>query len=129
MNKKQKGSWGELVAAAWLLKQGYEVFANVSDVGPADLVVWRPGTIEIFPIDVTCARENPAANAANKKVYVIRKKMRVELNGGPRVLYVIDETNCIWGRDILAPLEGRGAVSKKEGEFRKYVLDHSVNDS
>lgn len=49
--KSHKGAQGELVAAAWLLGLGYEVFRNVSSVGPADLVAWSPQTGGIFLID------------------------------------------------------------------------------
>lgn len=39
--QKHRGSWSEIVASAWLLEQGYEVFKNVSSHGPIDLVAIR----------------------------------------------------------------------------------------
>ena len=36
--QKHRGGWAELVACAWLLELGYEVFRNVSAVGPIDMV-------------------------------------------------------------------------------------------
>ena len=47
-----KGATGELVAAAWLLNRGVEVFRNVSACGPADLMAWRVCDGASFPIDV-----------------------------------------------------------------------------
>jgi Holliday junction resolvase-like predicted endonuclease len=49
----KKGDHAELLASAWLLEQGYEVFRNVSSTGPIDIVAIKPG--EILQIDVkTC---------------------------------------------------------------------------
>src|SRR5215831_6430735 len=51
MENKHKGSLAELIACAWLLKTGYEVFRNVSQHGVADVVAWRRGEAPIL-IDV-----------------------------------------------------------------------------
>jgi len=51
MHAKHKGALAELQACAWLLKQGYEVFRNISQHGAADLIAWRPGELPIL-IDV-----------------------------------------------------------------------------
>lgn len=54
-----KGAHGELIASAWLLGLGYEVFHNVSRYGPADLTIWDPETGEMHLIDVkTSASRN-----------------------------------------------------------------------
>lgn len=50
MERKHKGAASELTACAWLLREGYEVFRNVSPFGRADLIaVKSSGT---FYIDV-----------------------------------------------------------------------------
>lgn len=50
---KHRGALSELRACVWLLEQGYEVFRNVSDCGPIDLMAVK-GT-EAIRIDVkTC---------------------------------------------------------------------------
>jgi len=50
----KKGDYSELLASAWLLKQGYEVFRNVSSVGPIDIVAVNED--ETILIDVkTCS--------------------------------------------------------------------------
>lgn len=43
MNKQQKGSCGELLAAAALTRGGYEVFLNPTNNGVADLVALKEG--------------------------------------------------------------------------------------
>jgi hypothetical protein len=47
-----KGAQGELIASAWLLGLGYEVFRNVSASGPADLIAWEQDTGVTHFIDV-----------------------------------------------------------------------------
>jgi Holliday junction resolvase-like predicted endonuclease len=51
------GDLSELKACVWLLEQGYEVFRNVSCVGPADLTVFKDG--ELIMIDVKSSNYNP----------------------------------------------------------------------
>lgn len=52
MNKKHKGARSELRAAAWLLTRGYEVFRNVSQHGPVDLVALDLKADVMMKIDV-----------------------------------------------------------------------------
>ena len=58
MDKKHKGAASELIATAWLLKQGYEVFRNVSQHGKIDLIAIHPETDEIKSIDVKTLAES-----------------------------------------------------------------------
>ena len=51
LNISKKGDWSELLACAWLIEQGYEVFRNVSSVGAVDLVALPP-VGEAVKIDV-----------------------------------------------------------------------------
>jgi len=46
-----KGAKYELLACAWLLDQGYEVFRNVCPTGKGDLIIWKKGISPIV-IDV-----------------------------------------------------------------------------
>ncbi|UOF78619.1 hypothetical protein [Bacteriophage sp.] len=48
-----RGAQAELLACAWLLQHGYEVFRNVSPSGEFDLAVRRPGATTAELIDVT----------------------------------------------------------------------------
>lgn len=50
MQAKHKGAHSELIASAWLLRQGYEVFRNVSQHGRVDIIAIRNN--EIIYIDV-----------------------------------------------------------------------------
>lgn len=47
-----KGDIAELAAAIWLMRKGYEVFRNVSCVGPADLMAWNASTGHTIIVDV-----------------------------------------------------------------------------
>ena len=50
MNRQETGAYSELVACAWLLTQGYEVFRNVCPTGPTDLVAIKGGVVERFDV-------------------------------------------------------------------------------
>lgn len=50
MDTGTKGAYNELVATAWLLNNGYQVFRNVSACGPVDLVAMKNS--ETILIDV-----------------------------------------------------------------------------
>ncbi len=50
MEKKHKGAHSELIASAWLLSKGYEVFRNISPHGQVDIVAIRNS--EVLYIDV-----------------------------------------------------------------------------
>lgn len=52
MNKNAKGAAAELIACAWLIGLGYQVFRNVCPSGPADIMIWDPETDEKHVIDV-----------------------------------------------------------------------------
>jgi hypothetical protein len=49
------GAAAELLASAWLIGFGYQVFRNLSAAGPADLVAWCPETSETLFVDVKSA--------------------------------------------------------------------------
>jgi Holliday junction resolvase-like predicted endonuclease len=49
---KHQGAQAELVACNYFLEQGFEVFRNVSQHGPADLAIWDPKTEETVFVDV-----------------------------------------------------------------------------
>lgn len=55
--RKHSGAVSELRVCSYLLEQGYEVFRNVSQHGPADIIAWHPETDEIRKIDVKTAAQ------------------------------------------------------------------------
>jgi hypothetical protein len=50
LHQKHKGAHNELVACAWLLRQGYEVFRAVSQHGVVDLIAIKGGAVEYFDV-------------------------------------------------------------------------------
>ena len=50
MDKKHFGSRNELIACAWLLEQGYEVFRNVSAHGLVDIIAMKDGKTYHFDV-------------------------------------------------------------------------------
>jgi hypothetical protein len=53
MDKGRKGAHSELIACAWLLDQGYDVYRNVSPVGMVDIIAIKGD--EHLKIDVKTA--------------------------------------------------------------------------
>jgi hypothetical protein len=52
INKGKVGDISELEMSAFYLRNGYEVFRNISQNGPADLIIWKPETGQIHIIDI-----------------------------------------------------------------------------
>ena len=50
MDRKHVGAHNELLASVWLLKQGYEVFRNVSQHGLVDIVAMKDGATVLFDV-------------------------------------------------------------------------------
>lgn len=87
-NRVSKGAYNEIVATAWLLKNGYSVFRNISPNGPVDLVAIKNS--EVTLIDVK------AANAYKGKLlpaYLSRDQEAL----GIKVLIVYPDGNCKFG--------------------------------
>ena len=51
VDPKHYGALAEIMACEWLVRQGYELFRNMSSHGVADLIAWRLGETPIL-IDV-----------------------------------------------------------------------------
>jgi hypothetical protein len=56
MERNHKGDMAEMIAIAWLMRQNFRVFRNVSCVGDADLV-YEDGD-QLIKVDVKCVRYN-----------------------------------------------------------------------
>lgn len=54
MESNHKGDMAEMIAAAWLMRQNFRVYRNVSCVGDADLVYEQDG--KLTKVDVKCIR-------------------------------------------------------------------------
>lgn len=56
---KHKGAHSELIACAWLLAEGYEVFRNISPYGLADIIAWKDGKMLLLDVKSTVAHLSP----------------------------------------------------------------------
>lgn len=79
---KHKGAYCEMIASAWLLKEGYEVFRNISQHGSVDVLAIKNN--EIFKFDVKSSNGNK-----NSKLSSAQIKENVKL------LKVYDDGSCI----------------------------------
>jgi hypothetical protein len=84
--KKHRGSRAELLASAWLLGQGFEVFWGISQHGLADLIAYDPRAGTYIPADVKChtsnhSRSGPRKLSDRQKQLGVRKIL-VDLESG-----------------------------------------------
>jgi hypothetical protein len=101
MDPKHKGAVGELMASTWLLRQGYEVFRNVSPHGIADMVAWKPGEppimVEVRKLSLHVAKDGKSCSVGGRRTY----------GPGVFVLHVDTETGKC-GFDLEALVAGLG---------------------
>jgi hypothetical protein len=91
-----KGAWAELIACAWLMEQGFEVFRNVCPTGWVDVVAWKAG--EWHFIDVKSVRFNPASCGIKKP-----SLRDAQVHAGVKTLFVTEDGICSFNyEDILA---------------------------
>lgn len=89
MNKKHMGARSELIACAWLLENGWEVFRNVSQFGLVDLIGMKDGRTVYF--DVKTCRAHP------QKLSMAQQAM------GVKPLYVFPDGGCLLEWEMAPP--------------------------
>jgi Holliday junction resolvase-like predicted endonuclease len=114
MNKKHVGTKNEMLAIAFLLDQGYEVFRNVSPHGPIDIIV-RKGT-EFINIDVKSVIRRvdgslSACQLTEEQNLLKVKRVFVESNG-----------NCLFEQTKVKEVKTRNCVVC--GELFSYTRNH-----
>lgn len=87
-SRSHVGAASELIACAWFLKRGWEVFRNVSPAGKADIVVTKGETI--LRLDIT------TANGNGERIYRNYEKERSAALHGVKVLYVLEDGTCLF---------------------------------
>jgi hypothetical protein len=89
------------MASTWLLRQGYEVFRNVSPHGIADMVAWKPGEppimVEVRKLSLHVAKDGKSCSVGGRRTY----------GPGVFVLHVDTETGKC-GFDLEALVAGLG---------------------
>jgi Holliday junction resolvase-like predicted endonuclease len=80
VSTRRDGDRVELLAAAWLLGKGYEVFMNVSANGPADLVIWdQEGAIVL--VDVKSRLDSSQLSGIEPRHSAVKLLLYDEKNG------------------------------------------------
>lgn len=89
---KHVGARSELKAAIWLSEQGYEVFRNISQHGPSDLIIYNPETNVFTPVDV-----KTGSTYTTKNGVIVKRGLRTEKQRamGVRFLHVFPN-NILW---------------------------------
>lgn len=99
-----KGAINEHIATAWLMKEGFDVFRNVSPRGRADIVIrdwtantWTSVDVKSEQFDLRGTSPMAAGQRATAKGYE---------GSDIRYLVVRDDGTCSWYEDLDHPLPG-----------------------
>lgn len=98
VREKLRGGYAELVACAWLLEQGYEVFRNVCDRGEIDVIAIGHG--KTFLVDVKSA--NVAQTGSLRFQASGGRLTEEQIARGIVALYVSPDGVCAWDLRILS---------------------------
>ena len=89
------GASSEMIACAFLLKNGYQVFRNVSASGSIDIMAKKKGIVRSF--DVKTMTKNISSKSTNRVIYKKTKKQREEM---VEILTVDINGNCHFESDV-----------------------------
>lgn len=91
VERKHLGAHNELFATAWLLREGYEVFRNVSAHGAVDIVAIKDGVVEMLDVKAkqynTIVRLTAAQRELGVKLLAVYPDGKCEIDAlapGPR---------------------------------------------
>jgi Holliday junction resolvase-like predicted endonuclease len=92
MISKNRGGYSELLACAWLMSLGYDVFRNQSDNGPIDIVAVNRKTGETVFCDAKTVHPSALTTIRNNgyKRSPDQKRLNVQMIG------VTHEGTCFW---------------------------------
>jgi hypothetical protein len=71
MHDKHRGCRAELIAALWLLENGYEVFRNVSAHGYVDVIGLKEGVATLFDVKSGSCRRSSEQIALDVRILVV----------------------------------------------------------
>lgn len=106
----QLGAKHELLACAWLLDLGYQVFKNVVPTGPGDIIAWDPETDEKYVIDVktyTPVKGKSCPSLSKSRTFPDAKVLYLVVSDG-RVLGFYEQFPNRWGTSLHYPLSRQG---------------------
>jgi hypothetical protein len=111
MKRSHCGAHNELLATVWLLKQGYDVFRNVSAHGPVDIVAMKDGGIALFDV------KQVALTIDGKAGYVSLKPEQIALR--VKIIKVLPDGSCQIDWNPKATMEhGHRLCVECEAQFR-----------
>jgi len=84
MNKTKKGHFAELMAAAILTKNNYDVFHPLQGHGPVDLVAVKDGEIILLDVKTNATRVNPGRVTPSR---ITRQRSDKQKRMGVRICY------------------------------------------
>ena len=85
MIKKHRGAWAELIACAWLLENGYDVFRNVSQHGEIDIIGTKDGDVTYFDVKTVYKLKQSGSRLSPAQIAVGIKPIYITRNGECRI--------------------------------------------
>lgn len=131
-----KGAVAEYVASIWLIRQGYDVFRNMSPNGIADIIARKWSTDETLFIDVKSQYFNPedryksldeARRAFEKKEMSDRETYKKGLEQGIKFLIVSDDGKCNWYGDAEVVVEPAILTCHRSGRTFPHISQDLSN--
>src|SRR6185312_5310903 len=94
----KRGDWAELTALLRLMEEGYEVFKNIRNTGPVDIVGFKDGKVRLFDVKYSMVE----LNGKRVEAQCSRKKLREnQTRRGIEILYVSQHGLCAFSQRAL----------------------------
>jgi hypothetical protein len=115
MEQKHKGAHSELTACAWLLRQGYEVFRNVSQHGLIDIIAIKDGKTLLLDVksgpSLASVSVSPEQAASGVGILFVDNEQCIIVDS-PRVRGAWTERNCSYCEQAFMPQGQKGSIQK-----------------
>jgi Holliday junction resolvase-like predicted endonuclease len=99
ISKSRLGTVGEYYAIQWLLNQGHQVFYNVHNTGPIDIVILKNNKLIPIDVKVESHRKNKKLYKGSKtRVYRVATKLQKKL--GVLILNVDLQGKCYFNNSV-----------------------------
>ncbi|KKL09795.1 hypothetical protein LCGC14_2562270 [marine sediment metagenome] len=92
VGKKFRGGYSELIASAWLLEHGFEVFRNLCDRGPVDLIALKDERVELIDVKTVQIRVSKRGICKINEPQLSQQQTDM----GVRALFVTPDGLCDW---------------------------------
>lgn len=98
---KERGNMAEAIACAWLRKRGYDVFPNMSERGPVDIIAMKDGRVRKIDVKLVKPTYCPSRSGAAFVGAYGRALRKNQKQLGVEILYVSHDGFCAFSRRVM----------------------------